>query len=109
VFGQASRLHGAPLIANLGSGRGHSVREVIAAVQAVTGRTVPTRMAPRRAGDPAVLVAAPEKAMAVLRWRPVFTALDTQIRHTLVGERKRLQEGLGNRTPSPTGSLRTAG
>jgi UDP-glucose 4-epimerase len=54
---------------NLGTGRGASVSEVIARVEAVTGRAVPVRTAPRRVGDPPVLVADPRRAEAVLGWR----------------------------------------
>jgi UDP-arabinose 4-epimerase len=55
--------------ANLGTGRGHSVREVIATVEEVTGNTVPTRMVPRRPGDPPALVADPRHAENLLQWR----------------------------------------
>jgi len=61
---------------NLGTGRPHSVREVIDAVQRVTKRTVPWTLAPRRAGDPAALFAAPGKARAELGWTPRFPGLD---------------------------------
>jgi UDP-glucose 4-epimerase len=54
---------------NLGTGRGHSVREVISTIEKVTGRQVPKRMAPRRAGDPAELVADPSRAQKLLNWR----------------------------------------
>ncbi len=54
---------------NLGTGHGASVSEVIAAVEAVTGRHVPVEHAPRRAGDPPVLVADPSRAEASLGWR----------------------------------------
>lgn len=54
---------------NLGTGRGCSVREVIAAVERVTGRPVPVREASRRAGDPPALVAQPALAEQVLGWR----------------------------------------
>jgi UDP-glucose-4-epimerase GalE len=54
---------------NLGTGRGHSVKEVIAMIEKVTGRKVPTRIAPRRAGDPAELVADPSLAERMLHWR----------------------------------------
>ena len=60
----------APLACNLGGGRGSSVREVIAAVERVVGREVPLKVGPRRAGDPPVLVAAIDRAAAVLGWRP---------------------------------------
>jgi UDP-glucose 4-epimerase len=55
-------------IFNLGSGNGFSVREVIAAAQAVTGVEIPTREAPRRLGDPPMLVAASERIRAELGW-----------------------------------------
>ena len=47
---------------NLGIGRGHSVREVVEICRRVTGREIPVREAPRRPGDPAILVADPSKA-----------------------------------------------
>jgi len=53
---------------NLGTGKGYSVREVIAAVEQVTGRKVPVEKGARRAGDPPVLVAAPEKARGAFGW-----------------------------------------
>ena len=61
---------------NLGNGRGHSVREVIAAAERVTGRPVPQRTADRRAGDPALLLASSEKARSELGWTPRFEELD---------------------------------
>lgn len=57
-------------IYNLGTGTGTSVREVIDAVREVTGQEVPAVESPRRAGDPAVLVASGAKAAAELSWRP---------------------------------------
>ncbi|MEW9624526.1 UDP-glucose 4-epimerase GalE [Rhodanobacter geophilus] len=60
---------------NLGNGCGFSVREVISAAQQVTGRAIPHELAPRRAGDPAVLVAASAKARNALGWRPQYTEL----------------------------------
>jgi UDP-glucose-4-epimerase GalE len=60
---------------NLGTGRGHSVREVIGAVERVGGREVPVREAPRRPGDPPILVAAPGEAERSLGWRPECTEL----------------------------------
>jgi UDP-glucose-4-epimerase GalE len=62
---------------NLGTGHPHSVREVIAAVERVTGRTVPWTLAPRRPGDPAVLYAAARKAQTALGWTPRFADLDS--------------------------------
>ena len=57
-------------IINLGSGSGYSIVEVIAAASQVLGRTLPYEMAPRRSGDPAVLVADISKARTLLGWQP---------------------------------------
>ena len=67
---------GKSTVYNLGTGRPHSVKEVIGAVERVTGRRVPWTLAPRRPGDPAVLYAAPGKAQAELHWKPVFVAIE---------------------------------
>jgi UDP-arabinose 4-epimerase len=64
------------LALNLGSGEGHTVREVIEAVQRVTGRPVPYRIAPRRDGDPAALVANAQRARDALGWVPSQSSLD---------------------------------
>ncbi|MFD3703088.1 UDP-glucose 4-epimerase GalE [Nocardia sp. NPDC058658] len=63
-------------ICNLGSGTGFSVREVISACERVTGLPIETIDAPRRAGDPAVLVASSDRAVAELGWRPEHNDLD---------------------------------
>ncbi|HEX4358393.1 MAG TPA: UDP-glucose 4-epimerase GalE [Pseudonocardia sp.] len=63
-------------IYNLGSGTGFSVRQVIDTCRAVTGHPLPTQTAPRRPGDPAVLVASSERAHAELGWRPSRTELE---------------------------------
>jgi UDP-glucose-4-epimerase GalE len=60
---------------NLGNGHGYSVRQVIEACQQVTGRKIAQREAPRRAGDPPVLVASSERAMRELGWKPRFADL----------------------------------
>ncbi|MBX9591561.1 MAG: UDP-glucose 4-epimerase [Hyphomonadaceae bacterium] len=57
-------------VVNLGSGSGYSIRQVVAAIETVTGQPVPVRIGPRRAGDPAHLVADITKAQRVLGWRP---------------------------------------
>jgi UDP-glucose 4-epimerase len=62
---------GTHTVINLGSGSGYSVREVVDAVSAVTGRDVPTRDAPRRPGDPTTIIASNEKAFQLLDWKPV--------------------------------------
>ncbi len=53
---------------NLGSGRGHSVREVVAEIENVSGRRVPIQIAPRRPGDPPELVADRTRARELLKW-----------------------------------------
>jgi UDP-glucose 4-epimerase len=58
------------IVANLANGSGFSVREVIAMAEQVTGLPVPVRDEPRRAGDPAVLIASSERARTVLGWVP---------------------------------------
>jgi UDP-glucose 4-epimerase len=55
---------------NIGTGRSHSVKEVLQVAEKVTGLTIPTRPAERRSGDPAVLCASPRKLMQTLNWRP---------------------------------------
>lgn len=64
---------------NLGNGNGYSVKEVIEATRKVTGREIKAVVAPRRAGDPSVLVANAEKAKAVLGWTPRFPQIETII------------------------------
>jgi UDP-glucose-4-epimerase GalE len=54
---------------NLGTGAGYSVQQVISAVEQATGKAVPRKLAPRRAGDPPALVANPAKAQALLHWK----------------------------------------
>ena len=65
---------------NLGTGNGFSVREILAAISAETGRTVPHVIKPRRPGDPAYLVADPTAARKVLNFMPEHSDLATIIR-----------------------------
>ncbi|MGL9893725.1 UDP-glucose 4-epimerase GalE [Enterococcus mundtii] len=58
---------------NLGSNKGYSVTEMLEAAREVTGRDIPAKIAPRRAGDPSRLVASSEKARAILGWAPEYT------------------------------------
>jgi len=62
---------------NLGTGSGHSVRQVVAAVEHVSGRRVPVREVQRRAGDPPELVADPDKAKDLLGWQPRYSSLES--------------------------------
>jgi UDP-glucose 4-epimerase len=66
---------GKELRLNLGIGRGYSVREVIRTVEEVTGRPVPVKEGPRRAGDPPELVASSAQAQRQLGWQPRYTEL----------------------------------
>lgn len=65
---------------NIGNGCGFSVREAVETVARVTGREISCRTAPRRAGDPAVLVASSDRVRADLGWKPAFSGLDSVIR-----------------------------
>ena len=58
---------------NLGTGRGHSVREIINVCREVTGRRITEKLQDRRPGDPAVLVASSDSAQTELGWKPRFT------------------------------------
>ena len=62
-------------IYNLGSGDGYSVRQVVEMCREVTGHAIPAEVAPRRAGDPAVLIASSEKIKRELGWNPTRTDL----------------------------------
>jgi UDP-glucose 4-epimerase len=80
------------LILNLGNGTGFSVREVIESARRVTGHPIPAEVHPRRAGDPAVLVASSEKAISELGWQPRYTQLDEIIRTAWVWHQKRYRK-----------------
>ena len=62
---------------NLGNGQGFSNREIIEAARRVTGHPIPAEVCPRRAGDPAQLVASSDKAKSVLGWKPQYDDLET--------------------------------
>jgi UDP-glucose 4-epimerase len=74
---------------NLGSGVGFTVLEMIRALEEVSGQKVPHRLAPRREGDPAVLVASNQKAMKLLEWRPVRSDIRTILSDALRWENNR--------------------
>jgi UDP-glucose-4-epimerase GalE len=71
---------GGSVAVNLGTGHGHTVREVVDAAERITGRTVPRRYVARRAGDPPELVADARRAREVLGWQAEVSDLDTIIR-----------------------------
>jgi len=64
---------------NLGTGSGHSVREVVAAVERVARRAVPARDVARRAGDPPSLIADPARARDLFGWAPQCSDLETMV------------------------------
>lgn len=64
---------------NLGNGVGFTVKEVIDVARAVTGHPIPAETCPRRAGDPAQLIASSKKAMEQLGWKPKYNDLNTII------------------------------
>lgn len=78
-----------PDIFNCGYGHGYSVQEIIAAVQNVSGRPLPTRKSPRRAGDPAQLVADPGKLIRTVRWQPQFDDIEKIVESAYQWERRR--------------------
>lgn len=67
---------------NLGTNRGTSVLEVIAATERVIGRSINYEFAPRRAGDPDIIVASNNKAQQILNWRPRYLNIDDIIKTT---------------------------
>jgi UDP-glucose 4-epimerase len=83
---------GTHVVVNLGSGAGYSVRQVLATIEQVTGRRVPVAQRPRRAGDPARLVAAITRAEKLLGWRPRrdLTAMITDASRQMVTDASRL-------------------
>ncbi|HEY2136626.1 MAG TPA: NAD-dependent epimerase/dehydratase family protein, partial [Xanthobacteraceae bacterium] len=66
---------------NVGTGRGWSVRELIAIARKVTGREIPIRFGPRRPGDPPALVSDPARAQARLGWSPRHADVAEQMAH----------------------------
>jgi UDP-glucose 4-epimerase len=86
-------------IFNLGSGTGFSVNEVIESCKRVTGLPIAVEEAPRRAGDPAVLIASSDRIIEELRWAPQFTDLDV-----IVSDAWTFLQELGDRShAAPTG------
>lgn len=77
---------------NVGTGRGHSVKEIVASVARIAGRPVPATLAPRRGGDPAILVAGSESLRSETGWTPRYTALD-QLVETAYAWRDRHPQG----------------
>jgi UDP-glucose 4-epimerase len=83
------RQAGQSLIANCGYSRGYSVLEILDAVQRVNGRKLDIRLANRRLGDPAAIVADSNVARSKFGWTPQFNNLDSIVRSALNWERTR--------------------
>jgi UDP-glucose 4-epimerase len=87
------RAGGASVTLNCGYGHGFSVREVVEMVKRVSGIDFKVEIAPRRPGDPAQIVAASDRARAMLGWRPQYGDLATIIAHALAWEQRLRQHG----------------
>ena len=79
---------GRNLVANCGYGHGFSVRDVLRSVERVAGHKFEIRQAPRRAGDPASIVADPTRIKQALGWEPAYDDLDTIVAHALAWEQR---------------------
>jgi UDP-glucose 4-epimerase len=82
------RRGGTDLVLNCGYGRGYSVRQVLDTVKQVSGVDFSVSLAPRRAGDPAAIVARADRIRAELDWRPKLDNLALIVRHALAWEQK---------------------
>lgn len=82
------RSGGASQVLNCGYGHGYSVREVLASVNRIAGRSIPVIEEPRREGDPDRLVAAAGRVRSVLGWEPRLDDLDAIVRSSLRWEEK---------------------
>lgn len=94
---------GASQTLNCGYGRGLTVREVIAAVEAEVGRSLGVQEGPRRAGDPPVIVAVAEKIRETLNWEPQYQSIEGIVGSALQWERK-----LSSRGEAEAGSVELA-
>ncbi|MEH1788575.1 UDP-glucose 4-epimerase GalE [Nostoc sp.] len=74
---------------NLGNGSGFSVREVIAAVEEVTGISIPVEERDRRPGDPPILIGTSEKARTILGWKPEYPSIQDIVAHAWQWHQKR--------------------
>jgi UDP-glucose 4-epimerase len=93
------QLDGRSVTYNLGSSRGHSVLDVIRSVERVSGLRVPIRHAPRRPGDPPILVATSSRIMEETGWQPRFQELDAIV-GTAFNWRQAHPQGYGTMVPA---------
>jgi UDP-glucose 4-epimerase len=84
---------------NIGNGNGYSVKEIIAACERITGLKVPVVSAPRRPGDPPILVASAEKLTKTLGWQPQYPSLDDIIATAWRWEQNRSGKFLSKNQP----------
>ena len=82
------RAGGQSVVCNCGYGHGETVKEVIEVVKRVSGIDFPVVVSPRRAGDPAAIVAKADRARTVLGWKPTRDNLDEIVRQALDWERR---------------------
>jgi UDP-glucose 4-epimerase len=80
---------GATEVFNLGNGNGFSVREVIEAGKAVTGRSIPVVESERRPGDPGILIGSATKAQKILGWQPLYPEIEVIMEHAWRWHQKR--------------------
>ena len=77
-----------PAIYNCGYGRGYSVRQIVGAIEQLTGAPLPIRESPRRPGDPALLIADSTRLQRELHWRPKHDSLAEIVRSAFEWERR---------------------
>ena len=70
------------LVINLGTGKGHSVIDIINMAHEVSGKKIKYNFTDRRAGDPAIVIAGPDKAKKLINWNPKYSDLNTIIKST---------------------------
>ena len=83
-------------IFNLGNGKGFSVKEMIAAAEAATGKSICVKLGERRSGDPAQLIASSKKAQEILGWKPEYQDIEGIVR-TAWNWHKTHPEGYGTK------------
>lgn len=83
-------------IFNLGNGKGFSVKEMIAAAEAATGKSICVKLGERRSGDPAQLIASSKKAQEILGWKPEYQDIEGIVR-TAWNWHKKHPEGYGTK------------
>lgn len=76
---------------NLGTGVGYSIKEIIETMQRISGSALKTIIAPRRLGDPDVLIADSHKAQMILKWKPLYSDLEFILKSALVFHKQMLQ------------------